>query len=1684
MATDFLAEMEAVTTNWIVQEVNNTYPDALSMSVDPVKGLSLSLALSGSPKITLTDLLWSGGTPSGDLAIAVSSSDNLSLDLFGGLNVALTSFDLSLKPSGMTTIIAGKLDIPFFTNSDGSAESVNVDITIKSDGSFSIALSAQQDKSTPDGQPLLTYDLGVAQLAIAISSLQVTETSGNWSVSFAGSLDITTADIQWPTFDLKGLSLDSQGHVTLDGGWIDLPSQTAISFYGFTIALHKLGFGSDSSGRWIGFNGDIQLVEGISLGGSVQGMKLNLGNGKVSFTGVGIDMDIPDVISFNGEVEHIQLNLGDDPTQIGLPKGFPVPANVFAGHVDVTIEAAGDLEIDGSFVVAQITMPDGSTQTGFFLSLDAELPVGIPLFVDVDLYGLDGLFATNLAPVDPTLSGDTWWDWYKYKSNNGVIDKSGTEYSATDEQKWLNFVPGAFALGAGATIGTQDDGFTASAAIAFILILPGPIISFVGKANILSERIGGATADANFQAMATYDGTTETFDMVVQAQYSIPVVLDIEATAELYADRNGVWFLALGKPPHEQRVKARIFDLFETDAYFVISNTGLVTGTWTGYKNSWNFGPLSASLDAYLATIAAIQWKPLQIAGGIELHGEVQLSAFGISIGITADALLEGTAPNPFWVYGSLQVELDLPWPLPNVGATITLSWGGNDGSVPPAPLALASIDAMLRDHGTSDKYELLTHGNGAWSYALAPGETVVYDSVTPGILAANPTGYWVAKDPNVATDYASVIPDLDPTTLARASVVPQDSHFTLTFAHQINDGVGFTNETSPVPSDLVFVTTPGIVGADDLSNLNPTPPAVQWLIDHTLLEVALYSYDASTSAWDLISAAPQGAALRDLPGVWLASAKTPTATKPNTVLKIVPYTPTLGTVMYPAWGDAVQAFGTHFSDQGVQFDCDPGVLPVVIATSGALTPPGLRFATSVSGANVTITFPTEVALEKIDAVVFEGETYTAPSFSSGGSVVTPVSSWQNPSTLVFTLTFDPSTTVSQIEMPVQNTTYVFGMVFRTPNVKLPMLPQAPAFYALKVVTQIGAGRVDAKSKAAFQPVTDANPVIEFAYFQTACGPGVGTIDAPGAPQSPFVQPPQPTLGDAAAPPPKAFPLGGRLEDLKTYLQWSWPTDGDQHAYYGYDFSAEFNETYAVLLYAALSGMRASAFAASVERESLPLHFRCVDRNNAHTLSTPSALHVPSIPQQSALVAGVGPAIAYPSNIQPPGNSVIGVAGRPQVFEDATRAVARALSGNRLMLSSTEPPVREVIELAAHRVTGLEKTGSIGGAISINPGVGPGILHGLEELRAAEKARALWFKPLLPRTRYRLDVVPGPAKSSLRIQVPNYSYPDYSAIADAPDAIGTLAALEAYLAGEDALASLARVEFATSRYATFADQVANAIAQTSGATGLPSIRTYAAKVDPQAWLQNGTNGDGKRTAAQTVYETARAAIAQVVDAFDPLYDALLSGQTPPTANSNGQTALRLQRVAANDAWTAYANATSASFDGLIAALGRPELQSSTHTPLPPDAEISFFTTNNDVDVVALLLESPEPLLWRRLWAWVELQAQGFLSEVLEGVTVLWNVDGTRALIVPQGRAIGTYVLSMQFQGDIGPEAPCIMLDGRAVDDGAQLAPIEFAPARIIIWGAGQDNRWGRAGAHSTIRGRWYSATFSILVPRQ
>ena len=412
----------------------------------------MGLKLSGGQTINIDGLAIGGQGLGGRLFVDGLETAPLSATLFDGFAIALTAFDITLAQGGLAAShIGGRLTIPFFTDGCGNPKTVDVELGLQADGSLSVTLATTESVNpTTAGRPRSTpiFDrIGAVTIEIDVASFEVDQMpDGSWRVLISGRLLVTTADLQWPSFELRGLGIDSKGHISIDGGWINLPNQTALDFYGFHVALQRLGFGSDASGRWIGFNGDIHLVEGLSLGGSVRGLRINLETGSVSFDGVSIDFSIPDVLSIAGEIDHIHVdaNSPDDLSQAGLlPSLFnqitnapgqpdlPKKVDVFAGQVDVVVQAAGGLEIDGHFIVGHF----GGASV-FFLALDAELPVGIPIFLDVSLYGLQGLVASNLEPhPEPQ---NTWWQWYKYPTDSNGIDlQAAPDYDATDVTKWM-----------------------------------------------------------------------------------------------------------------------------------------------------------------------------------------------------------------------------------------------------------------------------------------------------------------------------------------------------------------------------------------------------------------------------------------------------------------------------------------------------------------------------------------------------------------------------------------------------------------------------------------------------------------------------------------------------------------------------------------------------------------------------------------------------------------------------------------------------------------------------------------------------------------------------------------------------------------------------------------------------------------------------------------------------------------------------------------------------------------------------------------------------------------------------------------------------------------------------------------------------------------------------------------------
>ena len=755
--------------------------------------------VSGTLDVTLA-LGYTNGNFSGDLVGEV-------FGMQGGLNEISLTLQQNIPAGGG---IKAKLKLPFF---DHTEEPLDLDIGFTVDGGFTVAVNRT------NGLIILRKpDI----LSISVDSIGFEIDDGVFSFMISGKVTPEFGDLDWPSFDIKELSIDSDGNVHLDGGWLDLPNQYSLDLFGFRMEITKLGFGkTDDSGKWIGFSGGLKLVEGMSAGASVEGLRITwyedeagtIVDTKITLNGVSVEFEVPDVLRFKGAVSYREL-----------------PDNIHRFDGDIKLElTALDMTVDGQLVVGY----DRDHDYNFFaIYLGVELPAGIPLWATgLALYGMDGLFALQMEP-----DKDETHQWYSVDGQNSWYHSG--KPGVVDLDKWIN-KPGSLGLGAGITIGTvADNGFTFSGKMLLVIVFPGPILMIEGKADLLRER-ADRDEEALFRALAVLDGRAGTFTIGLDAQYKFGSggeLIDIRGGAEAFFSLSdaSMWHLYIGeREPREKRIRARIIQLFEANAYFMLDAHRLAMGAWAGYAAGWEFGPLRVILEAWMEGNALVSWKPVHFHGDYWVHGKVQLSAFGVGLGLSIDVRLAADVFDPFHLLGEFSVGLYLPFPLPDIEATISLEWGP-EPDPPPLPVPLKEI--------------AIEHLKVTTSWPLPPGEGLLLPDYDRG------GGFLV--DPLPTSDEQAAPPE-------NAPVVPLDSRPHITFGRAVHDDANVG--TNPQPPDPAWERI-----GDPARNQGPAK------VRYGLKGVALHKWNPSADTW--IPVARKGVpglgddsapVTRDLFGTW-----------------------------------------------------------------------------------------------------------------------------------------------------------------------------------------------------------------------------------------------------------------------------------------------------------------------------------------------------------------------------------------------------------------------------------------------------------------------------------------------------------------------------------------------------------------------------------------------------------------------------------------------------------------------------------------------------------------------------------------------------------------------------------------------------------------------------------------------
>ncbi len=725
----------------------------------------------------------------------------LSAELFG-MTFSLEAVQISFVQNALVaSSIRGTITLPFFD------APVPVEIAINLNGSFTVKLGGSNAGLFELTKPGL--------LKLELDSLGFELKDNLFTAKMSGKIQPLIGELDWPGFDVRELSIDSQGHVHIDGGWLNLRDQYSLSFYGFTMEITQLGLGNNEDGtRWVGFSGGLKLVDGLKAGASVKGLRItwgDVGTPSISLDGVGVEFEVPDVLRFKGEVAYRKLTQGAN------------TVHRFDGALKLELLCI-DLSIDAEIVIGTASGPDGHyTFMGIYLGI--ELPAGIPLWsTGLALYGMAGLFAGNMAP--DRLQDEPWYGigpgegWYK-RPELGVTDLSA---------KWKN-QRAAFAIGAGITIGTlPDNGYTFNGRMLFLLSFPGPVLMIEGKANILKER-SSLGEDPIFRCLVVLDFQAGSFLVGIDAQYKYDKagrLIDIGASAEMYFSFSdpSAWHLYLGmKEPRERRIRAHILSLWEANSYYMLDNKSMATGAWVGYDANWKFGPVSVTLEAWLETNVKVSWRPVHFYGDLWAHGKLEIKVFWFGFGFSIDAYIEADVFDPFHILAKLTVTINLPWPLPDFDVEVKLEWGPeSDWPLPPLPLKEIAIE----------------HLKVTTSWPLPRTENLLEP------IYANADGLRIDWTMTPAFDTSAAPPSNSP-------VVPLDCRPHVTFSRNVHDKARIGTKISNVDPEKERI-------GDPEKNEGPV------LIKYSLTEVALDAWCGG--AWQTVARCAASSLPDNSPGV------------------------------------------------------------------------------------------------------------------------------------------------------------------------------------------------------------------------------------------------------------------------------------------------------------------------------------------------------------------------------------------------------------------------------------------------------------------------------------------------------------------------------------------------------------------------------------------------------------------------------------------------------------------------------------------------------------------------------------------------------------------------------------------------------------------------------------------------
>jgi hypothetical protein len=333
--------------------------------------------------------------------------------------------------------------------------------------------------------------------------------------------------------------------------------------------------------------------------------------------------------------------------------------------------------------------PDGGPAIGILFGAAVEFPAPILLGASgLGIYGFLGGMGINFARSYDETAELPALDW--------AITHLKNDDLFTD-QAW-HYDKDAYSFGAGLVLGTTDGGFTINLKGVLLISTPGPEITLLALANVISPTLPelGGDATATIIAVIDLDFGRGTVLIALRVEYAIGSLLSIKIPVTAFFDTKNTshWYLELGSYDHPATVK--VLDMFTGSGYLEVHGDGLhlptdpplgsdglvfatgfhIEAVLMGSEDIGLYFKAAAGFDALFAP------DPLYVGGIIEVSGELRLWIISISASAKLVIIYRG-ATDQLYVHGEVHGKVDFFFF--SVEGSVELTIGSDPGVVPPA---------------------------------------------------------------------------------------------------------------------------------------------------------------------------------------------------------------------------------------------------------------------------------------------------------------------------------------------------------------------------------------------------------------------------------------------------------------------------------------------------------------------------------------------------------------------------------------------------------------------------------------------------------------------------------------------------------------------------------------------------------------------------------------------------------------------------------------------------------------------------------------------------------------------------------------------------------------------------------------------------------------------------------------